>query len=158
MKKLILVISVLAAVSCTKNISQPITETEKRQIEISVSSMLGKYFDDIKKNGLKAEFAYLDSTSDFFWVPPGYTESINYDSVKSAIEKNATQLDSVNNTWTTLHVHPLSSELASYTGNIHCILVDTKGKKTESNLIETGIVIKRSTGWKLLSGQTTLIQ
>src|SRR5690348_5430043 len=141
MKKLIPFISVFILVSCSKNTSRPLTESDKREIAVSVSRMLNQYFNDINKNGLNAEFAYLDSTSEFFWVPPGYTEAIKYDSVKTAIKNNSTKFDSIHNTWTTLHIQPLSKEIASYTGNIHSVMVDTSGKKMEANLIETGMVI-----------------
>jgi hypothetical protein len=144
--------------SCGKKAPSQFTESEKRKIEIEVSSKLSNYYLDIKTKGLTAEFKYLDTTDQFFWVPPGYDQPIGFDSVKTAINNNAAKFKSVNNTWTTLIIHPISSELATYSGNIHSVIMDTSETEIKMNLIETGVVIKRSSGWKLLSGQTNIIQ
>jgi hypothetical protein len=34
---------------------------------------------------------------------------------------------------------------------------DTSGKTSSFSLIESGVLIKREDGWKLLSGQTSII-
>jgi len=36
-------------------------------------------------------------------------------------------------------------------------MTDTAGSNTRYRVIETGIVIRRPEGWKLLSGQTALL-
>ncbi len=131
---------------------------DKRKTEIEVAKMLNAYFEDTQRNGFSAEFNYLDSTEAFFWVPPGYKQAIGYDSVKAAINSSAGRFKYVHNTWTTLRIQPLSFELASYTGNIHSVLIDTTADTTEFSLIETGMVIKRESGWKLLCGQTSILE
>ena len=54
------------------------TDKEKTAVTKEVKQMLGSYYADIKKDGLTAEFNYLDNSVDFFWMPPGYKSSISY--------------------------------------------------------------------------------
>jgi hypothetical protein len=99
----------------------------------------------------------LDHSPDFFWIPPGYEHPIYYDSVESVIKLNATRLKSVVNSFDSLQVIPLSERLAIYTGKMQSVTTDTSNQVTEVSLIETGVMIKRKDGWKLLSGQTSLL-
>jgi len=134
-----------------------LSEKEKNIVMGEVTITLQNYYRDIKTSGLLAELNYLDSTKDFFWVPPGYTTPLSYDSVVSILKRNATMVSDVDNSFDTLAVTPLDRELAVYTGRMRSVITDTVGMKSESMLIETGIVIKRKTGWKLLCGQTGLV-
>ena len=127
---------------------------ERAQVQKEVETMLQGYFDDIRESGLTAEFAYLDSTEDFFWVPPGYGSALDYDSVRTILEYNAPTLSSVNFQWKELSVYPLSAEIATYTGVVSGKIVDTAGMQSNVNMIESGTAIKRKDGWKILSGQS----
>lgn len=146
----------LAASSCKHAAS--ITEKEKITISNEVISTLKNYYADIKKSGLTAEFNYLDASSDFFWLPPGYTTPISYDSVSAIIKQNAMKFTSVNNTFETLKVIPLSKELATYSGRLRSIMTDTSGTNLSFTLVETGVMIHRKDGWKLLHGQTSMLE
>jgi hypothetical protein len=134
------------------------TGFEKKQVTDSVRATLNNYYADIKKEGLMAEFNYLDHSEDFFWVPPGYKNPIFYDSVKTILTQQAPVYVSIENTWKRLYIFPLSASLASYSGTLRSTMVDTAGHTTHVNLIETGVMIKRKNGWKLLNGQTSMIQ
>jgi len=71
---------------------QPIenkVEFDKEAVENNVNTMFNDFFNDIKTEGLIAEFKYLDLSEDFFWVPPGYNSALDYDSVRVIIESNA---------------------------------------------------------------------
>ncbi len=127
---------------------------DKPQVKSAVESMLQGYFDDIRQSGLTAEFAYLDSTEDFFWVPPGYGSSLDYDSVRTILEYNAAAFTSVSFNWEKLDIYPLSGEIATYTGVVRGKIVDTSGMQSNVHMIETGTAIKRKGGWKILSGQS----
>jgi hypothetical protein len=144
-----------ALVSCRQ--SQPFTDSEKNEVERNVRQTLDRYHDDVRNSGLTAEFRYLDSSSDFFWVPPGYAQAISYDSVKVILEHNAPRYRSVSNHFNTLRIIPLTKEVATYTGRLKSVMSDTSGKTSSFSLIESGVLIKREDGWKLLSGQTAVI-
>jgi hypothetical protein len=135
-----------------------LTLNEKVEITKAVKQTLSDYFADIKKNGLLAEFNYLDSSKEFFWVPPGYRSYLSYDSVVSILKSNAGNYKLIDNNWTQLHINPLGRNLASYTGKITSAMTDTTGARVNIELIESGIVIRRNDQWKLLSGQTALIK
>jgi len=119
--------------------------------------MFEHFFRDIKENGLTAEFDYLDESPEFFWVPPGYTSALSYDSVRVILEGNADAYSSINYEWESVQIFPLTNDLANYTGIVEVTMVDTSGMKIESTLIESGVVIKRIDGWKYLSGQTAVL-
>jgi len=119
---------------------------------------LNNYYADIKKEGLTAEFKYLDPSSEFYWAPPGYSNPISYDDVVTALTQNAPLYSSVENKWNTLRIDPLTQDLSPYTGRIHSSITDTSGIVSNYNFIETGLMIKRKDGWKLLRGQTSVIE
>jgi hypothetical protein len=135
-----------------------LSKDEKENLAEIIRETLNDYHRDVKERGLTAEFKYLDSSDDFFWVPPGYTTAISYDSVANLLKQVAPLLKSVHNSWDTLTIIPLSTGLAMYTGRLHSITTNASGKRFESVLIETGVLIKRKDGWKLLSGQTSIIE
>jgi hypothetical protein len=144
------------AASC-RLASSPLSAEEAKDIERTVRQTLADYNSAVKKEGLMAEFRYLDSSSSFFWVPPGYANSLGYDSIRSIIQKNASSFASVDNSWQSLKIIPLSKELANYTGRIRSVMKDTSGKINSFILVETGLMIRRTDGWKLISGQTALV-
>ena len=119
--------------------------------------MMNDYYNEIKTNGLLAEFKYLDSSDDFSWTPPGYSASISYDSVANILRSNAGGIKSILNTWNSLEIHPETEKSANYIGIITSLVTDTSGKITNIKLIERGTVIKRKDGWKLLSGETSIV-
>ena len=119
-----------------------------------VHDMLDEYFAAIRKSGLRAEFDYLDPSSDFFWVPPGINSAISYDSVKTILESNADTLKEVEFYWETLRIVPLSKNIASYTGIVKGRTTNALGDISQVNMIETGTVVRRESGWKILSGQS----
>jgi len=145
------------AVSCGEP-EMGFTQSDRKMISDSIRQTLNNYFADIKKEGLTAELKYLDSSSDFFWVPPGYKSSISYDSVAAILKRYAPFYQSTDNSWETLMINPITNNLASYSGRIHSITTDSSGKVSNFTLIETGLVVKRQTGWKLLNGQTSVVE
>ncbi len=136
--------------------STQLTDTEKASVSNDVRAMLQNYSGDIRSKGLHAEFAYLDSSSDFFWVPPGFNSALPYDTIASMIRSNAAMFQSVDMAWENLMIVPLTANLATYTGRVNSLMIATSGKVSKTQLVETGLVIKRNDRWKLLSGQTTL--
>ena len=150
------ILTLLLLISC----KQPteLTKKEKEELVITIRQTLDNYYNDIRKSGLLAELNYLDSSEDFFWVPPGYTQSISYDSVVSILKQNAPGFKYIDNSFDTLRIIPLTKELAAYTGKIQTTITDTINNQVTFSLIETGVLIKRADGWKLLNGQTGPIQ
>lgn len=118
---------------------------------------LNDYYAAVSRDGLMAEFAYLDSSEAFFWVPPGYTAAIGFDSVASVIRRNANQWRHIEIRFDTVAVHLTGPHTATYSGRLHAVMTDTAGELTDIHLVETGTMIRRSDGWKLLCGQTSLI-
>jgi hypothetical protein len=132
---------------------------EKQQaVTDSARQTLHRYYETVKQEGLLAEFAYLDSSAEFFWVPPGYKSPLNFDSVATILRSNATKWKLIDNKWDSLRVIPLSPELASYTGILQSSMTDTAGVELTFKMIETGVLIKRTDGWKLLHGQTSMLE
>lgn len=130
---------------------------EQKEIEANVRQTLENYHAAVKKEGLKGEFAYLDSSTGFFWVPPGYLSAISYDSVASVLKQNTGRYTSIHNSFENLKILPLAQNLASYTAKLHSVMTDTAGRKATYTMLETGLLIKRGNSWKLLNGQTTLL-
>ncbi len=129
-------------------------ELDKEAVIEEVKQMFDNYHSDIKEGGLTAEFKYLDQSDDFFWVPPGFNSALTYDSVKTILEQNASSFNDVEFHWEALQIFPLTNEIANYSGIVNGILTDTSGAKNTVSIIESGTIIKRHNGWKLLNGQS----
>lgn len=127
-------------------------------VRANVEQALHQYHEAIAKDGLLAEFKYLDSSSDFFWAPPGFNTALTYDSVAAILRRNAGGLASVRNRFDTLQVIALSKSTAVYNARLQSMITDTAGQTNQHQFMETGVLIKRSGGWKLLCGQTKLIE
>ncbi|MDY8137677.1 hypothetical protein [Aquimarina sp. 2201CG5-10] len=155
MKRLFLFYLLYALTSCQKNLE--ITTFDKAKISEETRQVLLDYHIAMNKDGLMAEFAYLDDSSDFFWVPPGYTSALNYDSVETILKQNAKTLKQVTFKWDTLQIFPLSNVIANYTGIVNGQMIDTSGIKSKVSIIESGTLIKRDDGWKLLNGQSAIL-
>jgi hypothetical protein len=119
-----------------------------------VRSMFNDYELSVERDGLMAEFAFLDSSADFFWVPPGYSSALSYDSVRSIVTQNASQSRSITLAWDTLRIIPLSRTVAAYTGILQWNSEGPAGIPERTTLIETGVVVRRGETWKILCGQT----
>lgn len=147
----------LPVLSCDQRTTE-LTTVEEQEIIHSIKETLNNYFTDIRNHGLTAEFKYLDNSPEFFWVPPGYSSAISYDSVVKILKQNAPQFRLVDNSFDTLRITPLNRELAIYTARLSSTMTDTNRIVSKLSLMETGVLIKRNDGWKLLSGQTTVIE
>lgn len=152
---LLFLLLLTGSISCKQ--SSSLTESEKLSIVHDVQATLQNYHSDIRKSGLTAEFTYLDSSADFFWVPPGYDHFLSYDSVAKILTQNAPMFRAVDNSFETLHIVPLSKELATYTGCVKSSMTNLADTTHVYWLMETGVLIKRDGAWKLLSGQTNLL-
>jgi hypothetical protein len=119
-----------------------------------VIQMLNDYHEAISKESLLGEFAFLDSTDQFFWVPPGYTNALTYEEVALFLRKNSANFSKIDFNWDQLEVYPLSNEIATYTGILSGTMTDTSGQISPVKMIESGTLIKRKDGWKLLCGQS----
>lgn len=156
MRYLSLIWVVILLISCRNDKNS--MDFDKEKIIEEIKTMLNNYHEDIAKGGLTAEFKYLDSTSDFFWVPPEYNKALSYDSVKKILESSANSFQSIRFHWDTLQIFPLSNEIANYYGIVSGLMIDTAGIETNMSLIESGTIIKRKDGWKLLSGQSAALK
>jgi hypothetical protein len=123
-----------------------------------VKSTIDNYYNDIRKQGLLAELKYLDSTTQFFWIPPGYMNYVSYDSVAAAIRRNAPGMKSLNNHYDSLLIVPLSSDHAQFAMRTISVSVDAAGDSTTTAFIESGVMVKRNDGWKFLSGHTSILE
>ncbi len=144
---------ILTLFNC-KHKAEILNQNNKEIIEREIRQMFDNYHNDIKKDGLKAEFKYLDNSSDFFWVPPGYDSALSFDSVKTILLSNSKFIHSIEFSWDTLQVFPLTNTIANYSGIVNGIMIDTSNTKSTFKIIESGTLIKRKDGWKLLNGQS----
>ncbi|MFM9945667.1 MAG: hypothetical protein ACKVQB_10595 [Bacteroidia bacterium] len=157
LKSVFLIFSVsIVFLSCQE--TKGLSDKEKNLVADTIRQTLTNYSRDVKQAGLMAELKYLDSSADFFWVPPGYKSAILYDSVAKILRMNAPLFKSIDNSYKTLTIIVVSKRVATYNALLHSVSVNTSGKVYESDLIETGVLIKRPTGWKLLSGQTSILK
>ena len=155
-KKITGVLILLIACACQQE-KVVMSEAVKAAVIEDVRQALNNYTAAIKQGGLTAEFNYLDPSDDFFWIPPGYESPLSYDSVAAVLSANAPRFKSVENSFDTLRIIPLSESLATYTAQLRSVMTDTSGNIASLSLIESGVVIKRKDGWKLLSGHTSVI-
>lgn len=142
----------LALLACSRE-----TFTEHERVHTEVEQALDNYHRAIEQRGLWAEVDYLDNSSDFFWVPPGYTSAISYDSVMQVLNSSAPLFKKISYRWDYLNIYPLSNELANYTGKLQSEMVDTTGQVTSLTMLETGTMIKRGSNWKILHGQSRIV-
>lgn len=152
MSKFLLPVFALFITSCGHE--STLSKNDNIAVTKAVTVMLNQYHQAIKTNGLLAEFGFLDSTEDFYWVPPGFSQAINFDSVATILKLSAPKFKQIDNAFEMLQVFPLTNELATYNTRIRCTMTDTANQTTSSRLVETGVVIKRTGGWRLLCGQT----
>ena len=142
--------------SCSHKQSS-LSANERREIIKEIKKTLDNYYSDIEKDGLLAEFKYLDSSADFYWVPPGFVSAIPFDSVSRILRENAGLFTSIVNSWDTLQIIPISPIIATYSGRLHSKMVDKKNTTFDVRLVESGVMIKKDNKWKLLSGQTSIV-
>lgn len=148
----------LSVSACQLQQTITLSPEEKKVMQAEIRKTLERYHRDIREEGLLAELKYLDASEDFFWVPPGYTSAISYDSVAAFLKGQSGHFRKIENAFDTLRILPQSREIASYTGRLISTMTDTTGEISTFTLWETGLLIKRTDGWKLLSGQTALLQ
>ncbi|TNE50291.1 MAG: hypothetical protein EP344_17410 [Bacteroidetes bacterium] len=154
MKTYLFLTAILLSLPACKQPDTRLTPDQKTAITEAVKTMFDRYFQAIRENGLTAEFDYLDASDDFFWVPPGYTSALTYDSVRTILIDNAGAFHRIDYRWDQVQVHPLSPDLAAYTGIVSGTLQDTTGHTTRLHMTESGVVIRRLDGWKILCGQS----
>lgn len=146
-------LAVLTLVSCRKKPTEAERNAPSKE-QVAVTEMLNNYFQEMADSGImSAELKYLDSSKEFFWVPPGYESAIYYDSVMTDMEEQSKGVKVVMK-WDTLATFKLSDKLVSYTGIAKGVLTGPEGGTTDLDMIETGICIKRKDGWKLYQGQS----
>ena len=132
-------------------------ENEKTRIKSEITQTISDYCRDVKAYGLTAELKYLDSTNEFRWHPPGYASPIGFDSVASILRQNAPRLKSVANVYESLDVVPADINHATYSAVVRSTVTDNRGQVTRLTLSESGTVIRRVDGWKLLVGETRIL-
>ena len=157
MKQFLALSIVFLLTSCAQVQEKSNDDWSKEVVIKEVIQMFDDYHRDIEAQGLTAEFEYLDSSDDFFWVPPGYNSTLSYDSVRLILEKNALAFTEVKFSWETLIVLPLTDQIATYSGIVIGAMKDTAGVESPVRIIESGTVIKREDGWKLLCGQSATL-
>ncbi|QQR86043.1 MAG: hypothetical protein IPJ76_15760 [Flavobacteriales bacterium] len=127
---------------------------EPQRIEAEVRAMFEQYANAQRSQGLRGELPFLDTSNAFFWVPPGYAGPIGFDSVRTIVERTAPTLRAIDPRWRALRIEPMNDSMAAYTGELEAVTVGMNDNTTRTTLLETGFVVKRADGWKLLCGQT----
>lgn len=151
--RIILVTSILIFACCCQQ-KQPF---DKQKTAKEVKEFLNEYLETIREEGLAAEFNYLDTTDRFFWVPPGFNQYIEIDSVKRVVLARADFYQKVDNRWEYLKIDVLTNDHVFYTGKLDCNWIDSTGLSTKYKMLETGLVIRTVNGWKITGGQSTMV-
>lgn len=144
----------LLVVSVSCHYRDHVYNEDSNRVSREVRHTLDQYYKDIIANGFKAEFSYLDSSAMFKWHPPGFTDSIGFDSVRKILLQNADVYKVLEMHMDSLIVFPVSRKEARYLGFVYSVLQDTSGRKDTVQLYEEGIMMKREDGWKLVKGKT----
>lgn len=155
MKNIFIAVSIFSFFSCNQNDKLAV---DSSNVQGEIKSTIDSYYNDIRKDGLLAELKYLDSSNNFFWVPPGYLNYASYDTIVSAIRRHASSLKSIDNRYDSLLIIPLTDEYAQFVMRTISNSVRAEGDTIRSAFIESGVMVKRKDGWKFLSGQTTLLE
>ena len=155
MKNVLFLATFYVAVSCNQNDNKAVNTDDSRN---EVKSTIDNYYNDLRKEGLVAEFKYLDSSNQFFWVPPGYMNYANYNVIAAAIKRNAALLKSIDNRYDSLLIIPLTKEYAQFVMRTISTTIRANGDSIKSAFIESGVMVRRKDGWKFLSGQTSILQ
>ena len=146
----ILVISCQQANKSSSDVDPNIAQQVKRTLD-EISNA-------VKTHGVTAEFKWMDSSANFFWIPPGFNSPLSYDSVAKIMRSNAGLFKQVEEKWDLLEIHALSNDHAVFTGRILSKTTDTANRVQEHQLVETGIMVRKEDGWKLHCGHTSLIK
>lgn len=155
--KYLYLIAVFCLFSC-QQVDKNFTDEDKKQVEVEVNEMFAAYNKAVNEQGIVGELPYLDSSAEFFWVPPGYDGPINYAEVVSHAQQATAKFKRVKVAWQDLKIYPKTKDLAVYTGTLEFNTEDTAGITSHAILLETGVIVKHTDGWKLQSGQTALKQ
>jgi hypothetical protein len=105
---------------------------------------------------INAEFEYL-TIYQIFLRSSRLSTGISFDSIAVRLNANAPFFQPVENSFDSLKIISLTKTLAIYTAQLRPVPADTSENTSSLRLVETGIVFKRKDGWKLLSGQTSLL-
>lgn len=154
-KKVLIFTVLLISISCKK--TSPLSQAERSRVIDEVNSMLTSYHQDILKDGLQAEFKYLDSSKDFFWIPPGYHSALSYDSVKNILINNDRMFKQFDFSFDQVDIKPLTNYIANYSGIVNSHTIDSAGVDANLKILESGTLIKRNGAWKFLNGQSRLL-
>jgi hypothetical protein len=133
------------------------SKRQSARIATEAEAMLRDYHTQLAQHGLAAEFKFLDSTDQFSWHPAGYNGPINFDSVATTLRQLDDFYTSIQSKWDTLSIIPVSDTMATYTGEFTTKMTDVTGITDTYVMQETGTLIKRPDGWKMLTGKTTMI-
>lgn len=138
----------------------PATLAANRKLTIAreVEQALRDNFLAINKEGWVAELKVIDASEDFSWVPPGKFSPVDYDSIRKILIQSGNLFEKVQLEWTELYVKPLSRDLATYNGKYKSEYLWRSGKVSNFTMAEAGVLIRRRSGWKLISGQTFSIK
>lgn len=134
-----------------------LSENERKTVDKEVKDMLYGYCNDLRSQGLQAQFHYMDNSGQFFWLPAGSTSAQGLDSTLAIAGRAMANVSVVNRSYDTLLVQPLTTTLAAYSARIRTVLSYTGGKDSTILTAETGTLVKRKDGWRFLYGQTTTI-
>lgn len=154
MKNYFIALNFFMLFSCAQNDKKVVNDDVQKEVK----STIDNYYKELRKDGLVSELKYLDSSSQFFWVPPGYMNYANYSVIAAAIKRNAALLKSIDNRYDSLLIIPLTNDYAQFVMRTVSTTIRADGDSIKSAFIESGVMVRRKDGWKFLSGQTSVLQ
>ena len=150
MKQFLLITLIICVSACQTTQEKPDYSRIKKESE----DMLKAFHEAVNASGIIAEFDFLDSSSSFYWTPPGYSYAIEYDSIKTILLETHNTLLSAHFKWDTLDVFPLTETYSNYRGVVSCQMTGADSSEQSFKVLESGTLVKRADGWKFLSGQS----
>ena len=131
-----------------------LTQSQRAAIRDSVTQLKYRVWDEVRAKHFEGTLNCFDDSPEFFWVFTPDTTIILHDVFVAMLKGAFQDYRSIDVVWDRIHVEPLTNQYAVYTGKYHVTYIDTSGKVFKAIGVETGIVVHRPTGWKILNGQT----
>jgi len=117
--------------------------------------MMKSLVSDLNTDGIQSQLKYLDNSDKFQYTFLNSGKIYDYEELKKQLEISSSTDYKVNLSFDEFKITPLSDKLVSYS----LILSGYEridGQNSDISLVETGTLIRRNDGWKIINAQTTV--
>ena len=144
-----MVLMFLTLSSCQKTELNNMDQEQAAGIKDSVQHMAAIIELDVSQEGPKAWLRHFSHSPEFFMASEGKLVFPNNDSATAFVNRFATQVRSIQLSWSDLNVEPLTISLAVMRASFHEIITDTSGHQMHAEGYFTGLAEHNALGWQL---------